>query len=108
VKKRSAKWSVVCRPKDHGRLGIQDLEVKNTTFLGKWIFRLLTEDRTGFGKLFLEENISAQKIYHRFFFGNLVIHTFGPNSWQQRSIFLAIESFRLRMDPRYVSRRISG
>jgi hypothetical protein len=43
-KYRLTKWSVVCRPKDQGGLGIQDLEVKNTTLLGKWLFRLLTED----------------------------------------------------------------
>jgi hypothetical protein len=35
---------VVCLPKDQGGLGIQDLEVKNTTLLGKWLFRLLTGD----------------------------------------------------------------
>jgi hypothetical protein len=43
-KYRLAKWSVVCRPKDQGGLGIQDLEVKNTALLGKWLFSLLTED----------------------------------------------------------------
>jgi hypothetical protein len=35
---------VVCRPKDQGGLGIQDLEVKNRALLGKWLFKLLTED----------------------------------------------------------------
>jgi hypothetical protein len=43
-KYRLAKWSVVCRPKDQGGLGIQDLKVKNTALLGKWLFRLLTEE----------------------------------------------------------------
>jgi hypothetical protein len=28
-KYRLTKWSVVCRPKDQGDLGIQDLEIKN-------------------------------------------------------------------------------
>jgi hypothetical protein len=45
-KYRLTKWSVVCRPKDHGGLGIQDLEIKNTSLLSKWIFRLLTEEGT--------------------------------------------------------------
>jgi hypothetical protein len=43
-KYRLTKWSVLCTPKDQGGLGIQDLEVKNTALLGKWLFRLLTED----------------------------------------------------------------
>jgi hypothetical protein len=38
------KWSVVCRPKDQGGLGVHDLQVKNTALLGKWLFKLLTED----------------------------------------------------------------
>jgi hypothetical protein len=41
-KYRLAKWSVVCCPKDQG--GIHDLSVKNTALLGKWLFKLLTED----------------------------------------------------------------
>jgi hypothetical protein len=37
---------VVCSPKDQGGLGIHDLEVKNTALLGKWLFKLLTEEGT--------------------------------------------------------------
>jgi hypothetical protein len=40
------KWSVVCSPKDQGGLNIHDLEVKNMALLGKWLFKLLTEDGT--------------------------------------------------------------
>jgi hypothetical protein len=43
-KYRMVKWSVVCRPKDHRGLGVHDLEVKNSALLGKWLFKLLTED----------------------------------------------------------------
>ena len=43
-KYRLVKWNVVCRPKDQGGLGIHDLETKNTALLGKWLFKLLTED----------------------------------------------------------------
>ena len=43
-KYRLARWNVVCRPKDQGGLGIHDLEVKNTALLGKWLYKLLTED----------------------------------------------------------------
>jgi hypothetical protein len=41
-----AKWNVVCHPKDQGGLGIHDLEVKNMGLLGKWLFKLLTEEGT--------------------------------------------------------------
>ena len=43
-KYRLAKWSVVCRPKDQGGLGIHDLEIKNMALLGKWIFEFLSEE----------------------------------------------------------------
>jgi hypothetical protein len=33
-------------PKDQGGLGIHNLEVKNTALLGKWLFKLLTEEGT--------------------------------------------------------------
>ena len=35
---------MVCRPKDQGGLGVHDLEVKNRALLGKWLFKLLSED----------------------------------------------------------------
>ena len=44
IKYRLTKWSVVCCPKDQGGLGIHDLEVKNRALLGKWLFKLLSED----------------------------------------------------------------
>ena len=43
-KYRLAKWDVVCRPKDQGGLGIHDLGIKNSALLGRWVFKLLTED----------------------------------------------------------------
>jgi hypothetical protein len=38
------KWSIVCRPKDQGGLGVHDLQVKNSALLDEWLFKLLTED----------------------------------------------------------------
>jgi hypothetical protein len=38
------RWNIVCRPKDQGGLGVQDLLVKSFALLGKWLFKLLTED----------------------------------------------------------------
>jgi hypothetical protein len=46
----------------------------------------------GYGKHFLDENMLVQKRYRRFF-GNLVIQIFGPDSWQQRNISLAMVLF---------------
>ena len=43
-KYRRTKWSVVCCPKHQGGLGIHDLQVKNRALLGKWLFKLLSED----------------------------------------------------------------
>jgi hypothetical protein len=43
-KYRLVKWSIVCRPKDQDGFGVHDLEVKNSALLGKWLFKLLTED----------------------------------------------------------------
>ena len=81
-KYRLAKWSVVCRPKDQGWLGIHDLEVKNRALLGKWLFKLLAEE--GVWQISLGESTWAHKRYLRFCW-NLVIHTFGLALWPRRS-----------------------
>jgi hypothetical protein len=43
-KYRLTKWSMVCRPKEQGGLGIEVLELKNKCLLSKWLFKLLTEE----------------------------------------------------------------
>jgi hypothetical protein len=68
-KYRLAKRSVVCRSKDQEGLGIQDLEVKNTALLGKWLFRLLTEEEI-WQTLLKRKNILVRKCYQ-------MMHTFG-------------------------------
>lgn len=35
-KYRFAKWSILCRPKEQGGLGIKDLDAKNIALLSKW------------------------------------------------------------------------
>jgi hypothetical protein len=45
----------------------------------------------GFGKHFLDKNMSARKLYH-IFFGNLAIHTFGRTHGNEEAFF-AMESF---------------
>jgi hypothetical protein len=43
---REKKSRIVCCPKDQGGLDIHDMSVKNSALLGKWLFKLLTEDGT--------------------------------------------------------------
>jgi hypothetical protein len=38
------KWSVICRPKDQGGLGVEALDLKNKCLLSKWLFKLLNEE----------------------------------------------------------------
>ena len=42
-KYRLAKWEMICRPKDQGGLGVENLEVKNRCLLSKWLYRLSVE-----------------------------------------------------------------
>jgi hypothetical protein len=47
------KWSILCRPKDFGGLGIQNLDIQNKCLLNKWLFKLLNWlMRTVHGKAF--------------------------------------------------------
>ena len=43
-KYRLAKWDIICRPKDQGGLGIENLEVKNRCLLSKWLWKLSLEN----------------------------------------------------------------
>jgi hypothetical protein len=39
-----AKWSILCKPKSVGGMGIIDLDTQNKCLLSKWIVKLLNED----------------------------------------------------------------
>jgi len=39
-------WDKICQPKDKGRLGVIDIEKFNLALLGKWIWRLMSEERS--------------------------------------------------------------
>jgi hypothetical protein len=43
-KYRLTKWDIICRPKDQGGLGIEDLKLKNRSLLSKWLFKLINEE----------------------------------------------------------------
>jgi hypothetical protein len=42
-KYRLAKWSILCKPKSLGGLGIVDLDTHNKCLLSKWLFKLCNE-----------------------------------------------------------------
>ena len=42
-KYRLARWDILCRPKDQGGLGIENLEIKNKCLMRKWLYMLETE-----------------------------------------------------------------
>jgi hypothetical protein len=43
-KYRLTKWSIICRPKEQGGLGILDLEKQNKGLLSKWLFNLINKN----------------------------------------------------------------
>jgi hypothetical protein len=43
-KYRLTKWNIICRPKDQGGLGIEDLEIKNRCLLSKWLDKLINQE----------------------------------------------------------------
>nr|CAE05420.1 OSJNBa0035I04.8 [Oryza sativa Japonica Group]CAE05959.1 OSJNBb0088C09.18 [Oryza sativa Japonica Group]CAH66490.1 OSIGBa0076I14.11 [Oryza sativa] len=43
-KYRLAKWSILCKPKECGGLGIQNLELQNKYMLSKWLYKLWNEE----------------------------------------------------------------
>src|SRR4051812_44611770 len=104
-KYRLARWNVVCRLKEFGGLGIHDMQVKNTALLGKWLFKLLTED--GVWQTMLWRNMWGPRLCLKWF-GNPVIHIFGRVLWPPRSISFVLVLSRLRMDHRLGFGKIDG
>ena len=43
-KYRLAKWSILCKPRCMGGMGILDLETQNHCLLSKWLFKLFNEE----------------------------------------------------------------
>jgi hypothetical protein len=43
-KYRLTKWNIICRRKDQGGLGVEDLESKNKSLLAKWLDKLINEE----------------------------------------------------------------
>ena len=62
-KYRLAKWDILCRPKDQGGLGIENLQVKNICLLSKWLYRISIEEGCGYS--YCETSICTLKLLLR-------------------------------------------
>lgn len=63
---RLTKWSVVCRPKDQGGLGIRDLQEEDHALHSKWLFKLLTEEgvwQSLFRNKYLDQKVLSQSYW---------------------------------------------
>jgi hypothetical protein len=66
VRKRNIDWfkGVHCAvPRIRGGLGVHDLQVKNSAFLDKWLFKLLTEDRALLKRKYIREKALSQILW---------------------------------------------
>lgn len=81
-KYRLAKWNILCKPKECGGLGIQNLELQNKCLLSKWLYRLLNED--GVWQKLLRRKYLAKK-HSLKCRSNLGIPNFCQGSWCLRT-----------------------
>jgi hypothetical protein len=93
---------VVCRPKDQGGLGVHELEVKNLALLGKWLFKLLTED--GVWQTLLKRKYIGSKALSQV----LGTRIFGLASWLRRNSSFLMALSLLMTDHRNGFGRIFG
>ncbi|KAG8086542.1 hypothetical protein GUJ93_ZPchr0010g7976 [Zizania palustris] len=54
------KWPVICTPKNMGGMGVLDLECMNIALLGKWLWKLETED--GIWQRMLKEKYGHKRV----------------------------------------------
>jgi hypothetical protein len=78
-KYRLTKWSILCRPKDCGGLGIQNLEIQNRCLLSKWLFKLINEE--GIWQNLLRRKYLSNKTLTKLK-GNREILIFGLDLWR--------------------------
>jgi hypothetical protein len=86
-------WNVVCRPKDQGGLGIHDFEFKNTALLGKWLFKILTEEGTW--QTILKQKYVGSKALSQFFWKPCDSH-FWDGLMAMKTTFFSHGTFSIR------------
>ena len=57
-----AKWDIICRPKDQGGLGIENLEVKNKCLLSKWLFKLSSETEATWAQILRSKYLHSKTL----------------------------------------------
>ena len=61
-KYRLAKWDIICRPKDQGGLGIENLEVKNRCLLSKWLWKLSSETEAMWAQILRSKYLQTKSL----------------------------------------------
>ena len=59
---RLAKWDIICRPKDQGGLGIENLEVKNRCLLSKWLSKVSVETNATWAQILRSKYLQSKTL----------------------------------------------
>lgn len=57
-----AKWDIICRPKDQGDLGIENLEVKNICLLSKWLYKLSVQTEATWAQILRSKYVQSKTL----------------------------------------------
>ena len=57
-----AKWDIICRPKDQGGVGIENLEVKNRCLLSKWLYKLSVETDATWARILRNKYLQSKTL----------------------------------------------
>ena len=61
-KYRLAKWDIICRLKDQGGLGIENLEVKYRCILSKWLYKLSVETEATWAQILRNKYLHSKTL----------------------------------------------
>jgi len=87
-KMMNVSWSIICKPKSAGGLGVLDLSVFNKALLGKWLWSLLSEDQPLWGQVVKYRYFRRKRVF------NLKGKKGGKVSNQWKGIQKISEAFR--------------
>jgi len=87
-KMMNVSWSIICKPKSAGGLGVLDLSVFNKALLGKWLWSLLSEDQPLWGQVVMYRYFRRKRVF------NLKGKKGGKVSNQWKGIQKISEAFR--------------